>query len=55
MSNDEKTKFITDARKFASAATFDVQQLPEDSIERQALHNLVSALDAIIQAVDSAN
>ena len=55
MSDEEKTNFINEARKFASAASFDIQKLPEDSIERQALHNLMSAVDAIIQAVDPSN
>ncbi|WP_200920415.1 hypothetical protein [Agreia sp. Leaf244] len=52
MSDIEHDDFIADARRYASQASYDVQKLPEDSIERQALHNLVSAIDSLIQAVD---
>lgn len=44
---------LTDARSYANAATFDIQQLPEDIVSRQALHNLLAAVDALITAVDS--
>ena len=33
--------------------SYDIQKLPEDSIERQALHNLLTAVEALIQAVDA--
>ncbi|MCS5735230.1 hypothetical protein [Herbiconiux daphne] len=52
MSSLEFDAAITGAREAASAASFDVQKLPEDSVERQALHNLVTAIDHLIQAVD---
>jgi len=44
---------LAGARAAASAASFDVQKLPEDSIERQALHGLVSAIDYLIEALDA--
>ena len=50
--SDQTASPITEARRFANAATFDIQQLSEDSIERQALHNLLNAVDSLIQAVD---
>lgn len=46
---------IARARAAASAASFDAQKLPEDSIERQAIHNIVTAIDALIDAVDTAD
>ncbi|WP_162924964.1 hypothetical protein [Mycetocola zhujimingii] len=52
MTDFESESFIADARKYANAATFAVQQLREDSIERQAIHELLNAVDALIQAVD---
>jgi len=52
MADLETQALIADARKAASAATFDIQQLPENSIERQALHNVLTAIDALISAVD---
>jgi hypothetical protein len=45
---------ISRARDAASAATYDIQQLPEDTVARQALHNLLTAVDALIAAVESA-
>ncbi|WP_213816500.1 hypothetical protein [Glaciihabitans sp. dw_435] len=44
---------LSGARAAASAASFDVQKLPEDSLERQALHGIISAIDYLIQAVDA--
>ncbi|QTX05692.1 hypothetical protein [Agromyces archimandritae] len=44
---------IIEARQAANLASYDIQKLPEDSIERQALHNLQTAIDALITAVDS--
>jgi hypothetical protein len=41
---------LSEARKAASAASYHIQKLPEDSIERQALHNLLNAVDYLIQA-----
>jgi hypothetical protein len=43
---------IENARAAANLATYDIQNLPEDSVERQALHNLLTAVDSIIQAID---
>jgi hypothetical protein len=53
MADLETQALIAEARQAASAASFDIQQLPENSIERQALHNLITAVDALISAVDS--
>ena len=44
---------ISQAREAASLASYDIQKLPEDSVERQALHNLLTAVDALINAVDA--
>ena len=41
-----------EAREAASLASYDIQKLREDSVERQALHNLLTAVDALINAVD---
>jgi hypothetical protein len=46
---------LSEARKAASAASYDIQKLPEDSVERQALHNLLTALDCLIQAQPSSD
>jgi hypothetical protein len=53
MADLETQAAISHAREAASAASYDVQKLPEDSIERQALHNLLAAVDFLIQAVDT--
>ena len=42
---------LSQAREAASLASYDIQKLPEDSVERQALHNLLTAVDALINAV----
>ena len=52
MSDFESQSAIADARKYASAASYDIQKLSEDSVERQALHNLLDAVNSLIQAVD---
>ena len=44
---------LSTAREAASLASYDIQKLPDDSIERQALHNLLTAVDALITAVDT--
>jgi len=44
---------IAGAREAASAASYDVQKLAENSVERQALHGIVTAIDYIIQALDA--
>jgi len=45
---------LADARKFASAAAFDIQQLPDDLVSQQALRNLLAAVESLIAAVDDA-
>ncbi|SMH44241.1 hypothetical protein SAMN06295885_2325 [Rathayibacter oskolensis] len=42
---------LADARKYASAAAFDIQQLPDDHNFQQALHNLLAAVESLIVAV----
>jgi len=49
----EFESLIGTARAATSAAVYDVQQLPDDTIARQALHNLVTAVEALIGAVES--
>ena len=44
---------LAGAREAASAASYDVQKLAENSIERQALHNVVTSIDYLIQALDA--
>lgn len=46
---------LSQAREAASLASYDIQKLSEDSVERQALHNLLTAVDALISAVDAAS
>ena len=36
---------LADARKYASAAAYDIQQLPDDLVSQQALRNLLSEFD----------
>jgi hypothetical protein len=43
---------IADARRFASAASFDIQKLRDDSVEAQALKNLLSAVESLITTID---
>ncbi len=52
MATFEESASVGDARKYANAAAFDIQKLNEDSVERQALHNLLNAVESLIQAVD---
>jgi hypothetical protein len=53
MADLEVQAALAQAREAASAASYDIQKLSEDSIERQALHNLITAVDSIIQALDA--
>ncbi|KQO07580.1 hypothetical protein ASF06_13395 [Agreia sp. Leaf244] len=53
MADLETQAALSEARKAASAASYDIQKLPEDSVERQALHNLLTAVDYLIQAADA--
>jgi hypothetical protein len=43
---------VADARTYTNAAAFDIQKLGEESIETQALHNLLSAVQSLINAID---
>ena len=52
MADLEAQAAIAQARQAANAASYDIQKLREDSVERQALHNLLTAVDALINAVD---
>ena len=52
MADLEAQAAISQARQAASAASYDIQKPPEDSLERQALHNLLTAVDFLIVAVD---
>lgn len=51
MADLEVQAALSEARKAASAASYDIQKLPEDTVERQALHNLVTAIDYVIEAL----
>jgi hypothetical protein len=42
---------LADARKYASAAAFDIQQLPDDFVSQQALRNLLAAVESLVAAV----
>ena len=53
MAGFEVQAALSTAREAASLASYDIQKLSEDSIERQALHNLLTAVDALITAVDA--
>lgn len=52
MSTFREQSALADARKYASAASFDIQQLPNDLEQQQALRNLLSAIESLITAVD---
>ncbi len=53
MSNLNAEAHLSEARKYVSAAAYDVQQVPEDTQTKQAIHNVVSALESIIGALDA--
>jgi hypothetical protein len=53
MSNLEAAAHLSKAREFASAAAYDVQQFASDTPERQAVHNLVAAVDGLIATLDA--
>lgn len=53
MSNLEALTHLEKARAAASAVAYDVQQFPPDTPERQAIHNLVMAVDTLILTVQS--
>jgi hypothetical protein len=53
MSNLEALTHIEKAREAASAAAFDVQKFAPDTPERQAIHNLSTAIDTLILTVQS--
>ena len=51
MSNLEALTHIAKAREAASAAAYDLQQFSPDTPERQAIHNLSTAIDTLILTV----
>ncbi|WP_382306084.1 hypothetical protein [Herbiconiux sp. UC225_62] len=53
MSTFEFEAAIAGAKEAASAASYDIQKLPENSVERQALHGLITAVDHLILAFDA--
>ena len=53
MSNLEALTHIAKAREAASAAAYDLQQFSPDTPERQAIHNLSTAIDTLILTVQS--
>jgi hypothetical protein len=53
MADFETQAAVSAARAAASAASYDIQKLAENSIERQALHNLLTAVESLIQALDT--
>ncbi|MFB2598449.1 hypothetical protein ACEXQE_11690 [Herbiconiux sp. P17] len=53
MSTFEFEAAIAGAKEAASAASYDIQKLPEDSVERQALHGVITAIDRLIEAFDA--
>jgi hypothetical protein len=53
MSNLEALTHLDKAREAASAAAFDIQEFPRDTPERQSIHNLSTAVDRLILAVQS--
>jgi alpha-galactosidase/6-phospho-beta-glucosidase family protein len=53
MSNLNAEAHLSEARKFVSAAAYDAQQVPEDTQAKQAIHNIVNALESIIGALDA--
>jgi hypothetical protein len=52
MSSLEAQAHLSEAKKFASAASFDIQRFAPETEAAQALHNLQSAIDAIIEVLD---
>ena len=53
MADLEAQAAISQARQAASAASYDIQKLGEDSMERQALRNLLTAVEALIEGVET--
>lgn len=53
MASLEAEAALSKAREAASLAAYDIQKLREDSIERQALHNLLTAVEALVELADS--
>ena len=53
VSDWETDAYLAEARKYASAASYDVQRLAPDSEARQALHNVVLTLDAILAVLEN--
>jgi hypothetical protein len=53
MSNLEALTHIEKAREAASAVAYDIQQFAADTPERQAIHNLSTAIDTLILTVQA--
>ncbi|GGF17454.1 hypothetical protein [Subtercola lobariae] len=53
MSNLKAQAYLKEARESASLAAYDVQKFEADTPERQSIHNLVSAIDKLIETVDA--
>ncbi|MBN9212381.1 MAG: hypothetical protein BGO45_15665 [Microbacterium sp. 71-36] len=44
--------YLAEARRHVSAANYDVQRMSDGAGDRQALHSIVLALDAILAALE---
>ncbi|MCU1480857.1 MAG: hypothetical protein JWQ19_1643 [Subtercola sp.] len=53
MSNLKAQAYLKEARESASLAAYDVQKFESDTPERQAIHNLLTALDKVIETLDA--
>jgi hypothetical protein len=53
MSSLEAQAHLSEAKKYASAAAFDIQHFPADTETAQAIHNLQDAVDAILETLDA--
>lgn len=55
MDDTEFDGYLAEARKHLSAANYDVQRMAGDAGDRQALHSVVLALDAILAVLEDAD
>ncbi|GAA0997590.1 hypothetical protein [Subtercola frigoramans] len=53
MSNLKAQAYLKTAREHASLAAYDIQKFEADTPERQSIHNLLNALDSVIQTLDA--
>jgi hypothetical protein len=53
MSNLKAQAYLKEARENASLAAYDVQKFEADTPERQSIHNLLTALDKVIETLDA--